>query len=194
MCVSAMALKPFVFHLHRYCWNVLLLAFASVLLSLCGCVCVQGRDVHTLLEDFPVFVVHPQTACTITNSFFSTVELGSSQILKKRTDIQKESGGRDKIWLNKVNFTSVLLSYGGGGVTKTLSGKQQHSVNSTRCSSNNNSGPHGWVPSDKWMSLFQKEKLHPSITLYFHLPRLISLKDHSLGTSWWIISRFNGKC
>lgn len=100
-----MALKPFVFHLHRYCWNVLLLALASALLSLCGCVCVQGRDVHTLEEEFPVFEVHPQTACTITNSFFFYCwAWQQSDTQKKRTDIQKESGGREKnLWIRSTS-------------------------------------------------------------------------------------------
>lgn len=101
MCVSAMALKPFVFHLHRYCWNVLLLALASALLSLCGCVCVQGRDVHTLLEEFPVFEVHPQTACIITNSFFSLLlSLAAVRYSKNgQTSRRKVEGGKKSDWI-----------------------------------------------------------------------------------------------
>lgn len=101
LCVRDMALKPFVFHLHRYRRNVLLLALASALLCLCGCVRTVAQSVHTLLEVFPVFEAHPQAAYTITARFFPPLELGSAQMhtQKKEDRHQKRKwgGGKKKI-------------------------------------------------------------------------------------------------
>lgn len=81
-----MALNPFVFHLHRYRRNVLLLALVSVWVH----ECVPGHDVHTLLEVFPAFEAHPQAAYTITALFFP-VALGRAQ-MHKRGSQESENG------------------------------------------------------------------------------------------------------
>lgn len=112
--VRDMALNSFVFHLHRYRRNVLLLALASVLLCLCGCVRTRAWCAY-IIGSVPC-VWSASTGSLHHHNALFPAELGSAQMhtKKRKTDIQKERKWRErKIWLNKVNFSSALLSLAG---------------------------------------------------------------------------------
>lgn len=90
-CVRDMALNPFVFPLHRYRRNVLLLALASVLLCLCGCVCTRAWCAY-IIGRVPC-VWSASTGSLHHHNALFPAELGRTQMLKKRkTDIQKKEG------------------------------------------------------------------------------------------------------
>lgn len=96
-CVRDMALNPFVFHLHRYRRNVLLLALASVLPCLCGCVRTRAWCAY-IIGSVPC-VWSASTGSLHHHNALFPAELGSTQMhRKKREKKGRQKSKKEKKW------------------------------------------------------------------------------------------------